>query len=131
MKITVRIFLLLFFITACLVLYIDANSKSSDTWVIELLKYKSLIFGLHMACWMVAGMMANYFWDLLNAGKTFSDTNIHDLFLPILVLPIIYYVVWSLWGGEKGQISFSWNLVAFQNGFFWQVILSKAGPVRG
>jgi hypothetical protein len=34
-----------------------------------------------------------------------------------------------MWPDQK--IAFALNLVAFQNGFFWQVVLSKSGPITG
>lgn len=128
MRLIPTVFSTLFILSGGLVIVIDAESASGIRWIAAATKYKSLVFGIHMAGWMILGMLANYYWDLLNAGKKFSDTNLNELLLPILVSPIVFYVVWSLWGGEHGVIAFSWNLVAFQNGFFWQVVLSKAAP---
>lgn len=130
MKLVSIIFITLFILSGGIVIVIDVEPTSGIHWITEATKYKSLIFGSHMAGWMILGMLANYYWDLLNAGKNLSDTNLNELLLPILVSPIVFYVVWSLWGGENGVIAFSWNLVAFQNGFFWQVVLSKATPFR-
>lgn len=80
-----------------------------------------------MFCWMTAGMISNYLWDLFKASKEIEDIHIPDLMLPLLVSPIVFFGIWSMWPDQK--IAFALNLVAFQNGFFWQVVLSKAGPV--
>ena len=120
-------FIVLFAVTGLAIIYLDANDDQAC--VKDFLdKYKSPLFGFHMACWMLLGMMANYYWDLLNAGKEFSDAKLSELLLPILVSPIVFYVVWSIWGSDDQSIKFAWNLVAFQNGFFWQVVLSKSAP---
>lgn len=130
MRLVVSFFMLVFLLTGTLVLIISNNLDDPGHWIAPFAEYQSFVFGAHMAGWMILGMMSNYYWDLLNAGKTFADTNFNELLLPILVSPIVFYVVWSLWGGgtEKAVIAFSWNLIAFQNGFFWQVVLSKAAP---
>lgn len=120
------LFFLIFILTGGLVVAIDLHPNSAVS--MALAPDKPLVFGVHMACWMVLGMLANYLWDLFKAKKTLADVNLPDLLLPLLVSPIVFYGIWSMWSGEQ-KISFAFNLISFQNGFFWQVILSKAGPV--
>jgi len=119
------IFVILFLLTGGLIIYIDALPDAPLAKTLNL--FISPIFGLHMAVWMVLGMLANYLWDLFRSGKTFSDIKLPELLLPLLVSPIIFYGIYSLWPDKK--IAFALNLVAFQNGFFWQVVFSKAGPI--
>lgn len=120
------LFFLIFILTGGLVVAMDLHPNSAVA--IAIAPDKPLLFGVHMACWMVLGMLANYLWDLFKANKTLADVNLPDLLLPLLVSPIVFYGIWSMWSGEQ-KISFAFNLIAFQNGFFWQVVLSKAGPV--
>ena len=124
-KLLAVVFGLLFMFTGILVIAID--SYPSTQLATAVLPIKSLVFGSHMAGWMVIGMVSNYLWDLFKSGKTFSDIHLPDLLLPILVSPIVFFGIWSMW--PEKNISFALNLIAFQNGFFWQVILSKSGPV--
>jgi hypothetical protein len=84
-------------------------------------------FGYNLACCMLAGMIANYFWDLFRAGKPIEAARLTEVLVPLLISPIIFYSLWSWWPDQK--ISFLMSLIAFQNGFFWQVIFSKSGPI--
>jgi hypothetical protein len=85
-----------------------------------------VIFGIFLMICMVLGMAANYLWDLFNAGKSWEEITWRGIAMPIFVSPIVFFSVWSMWKGDP--ISFTLPLFAFQNGFFWQVIFSKAGP---
>jgi hypothetical protein len=92
--------------------------------------FHNMIFSTHLGCWMILGMMANYLWDLFRANRGLSDVSLPALLLPILVSPIVFFAVWSLVAKDDkglGELSLTWALVAFQNGFFWQVVFSKAG----
>lgn len=119
---------IIFVLTGVAVTVMDSLPASSLGQ--RLLPFIRLIFGLHMFCWMLLGMIANYLWDLFKKGKGLADIFLPNLLLPILVSPIVFFGIWSLWPeSDSSKISFALSLVAFQNGFFWQVILSKAGPV--
>lgn len=85
------------------------------------------VFLVHLFFWMLLGMISNYLWDLFKAGKDWGDIRPTDLFLPFLVSPIIFYSLWGFAANQK--VSFLLALIAFQNGFFWQVIFAKAGPI--
>ena len=87
-----------------------------------------IVYVLHLACWMLIGMTANYLWDLFRADKSWDDILLRDLFIPFLVSPIVFYGIYSLWGSGTAP-TFALCLIAFQNGFFWQVVFSKAGPI--
>jgi hypothetical protein len=93
----------------------------------ELSGLPKVIFGFHLALWLVVGMASNYLWDLFRSGKSWQDVTWRGLLMPVLISPIIFFSVWSIWKGDP--ISFALPLIAFQNGFFWQVIFSKAGAI--
>jgi hypothetical protein len=76
---------------------------------------------------MVLGMIFNYLWDLFRSGKSWADITWRELLTPILVFPIVFFTVGSIWKGDP--INFSLQLIAFQNGFFWQVVFGKAGLI--
>lgn len=85
------------------------------------------VFLVHLFFWMLLGMISNYLWDLFKAGKDWGSIRPTDLFLPFLISPIIFYSLWGFAANQK--VSFLLALIAFQNGFFWQVIFAKAGPI--
>jgi len=87
-----------------------------------------VIFGIHLALWLILGMFANYLWDIFRSGKSWNDITWRELFLPVLVSPIVFFSIWSIWKGDP--TTFALPLIAFQNGFFWQVVFSKAGTAR-
>lgn len=93
--------------------------------------FHNVIYAWHLGCWMVLGMIANYLWDHCQAKKGLEDISLPAILLPLLVSPIVFFAIWSL--VEKNdnglaEIGMVWPLIAFQNGFFWQVIFSKSAP---
>jgi hypothetical protein len=86
-----------------------------------------VIFGVHLWLWMILGMASNYLWDLFRDNKSWRDISWRGLFMPVFVAPIVFFSIWSIWKGD--EVSLTLPLIAFQNGFFWQVVFSKAGPV--
>jgi hypothetical protein len=120
---------LMFLISGGYILYADEVAPNPDTIGKPATGWLKIAFGYHMACWMLMGMVANYFWDLFRADKSLQDAKLTQLLLPLLVFPIVFYSLWSWWPEQK--VSFVMNLIAFQNGFFWQVVFSKAAPLNG
>ena len=86
-----------------------------------------ICYGVHLMTWMLLGMLANYWWDHFRGDKGWADMRLRDILIPLMISPIVFFGTWSLWPGR--EITFALCLVAFQNGFFWQVVFSKAGPV--
>ena len=73
---------------------------------------------------MLAGIGANYFWT--HPAIT-SSIDWYVLARPTLISPIIFMPVYvAATKQPKGVIPI---LVAFQNGFFWQTIFDRAGPI--
>jgi hypothetical protein len=91
--------------------------------------YFNQLFATHLACWMTLGMGANYFWDLFREGKGWESFQLPKLVLPLMVAPMVFYPTWSLWLGSKQDSQIIFELLAFQNGFFWQALFAKAGPI--
>ena len=91
--------------------------------------YLNQIFIIHLVCWMIGGMGCNYFWDLFQSGKGWREFELTKLILPLLVSPIVLFPTWSLWMASKQDSQIMFELIAFQNGFFWQELFAKAGPI--
>ena len=119
------VFFLLFAGTGVLVLYLDLFPERELAQTLQ--RLTKLLFGIHLFFWMLLGMAANYLWELFKNDKEWSDIRLTQLLLPFFVSPLVFYSIWVL--ASKEQVAFVLVLVAFQNGFFWQVVLAKAGPV--
>jgi hypothetical protein len=130
LKLLVILYAILFVSTGILMILVANTTDSSPAWLKLLNENNGLIFVWHLGCWMVAGMVANYYWDLFNQGKGFSDIQIPRLLLPLLVAPIVLYPTYNLWLTSKSASYILFELIAFQNGFFWQALFSKARPIE-
>jgi hypothetical protein len=119
------VFFLLFAGTGVLVLYLDLFPERELAQTLQ--RLTKLLFGIHLFFWMLLGMAANYLWELFKTDKKWSDIRLTQLLLPFFVSPLVFYSIWVL--ASKEQVAFVLVLVAFQNGFFWQVVLARAGPV--
>jgi hypothetical protein len=105
-------------------LYLSLGKPPPDSKVVL---YARPIIGIQLVCWMILGILANYFWDLHRAGKPYSDINYWDMMAPLFIAPFILYGIYTL--VDETNIKFLINLVAFQNGFFWQTLFEKVkGP---
>src|SRR5262249_27234723 len=114
-------YLLAFAATGAFVVY---DSKISPVQQdSEAHRWLEVMFIIHIPLWMLGGMTANYLWDLFRNGKSFNDILLRDLFIPVLVSPIVFYGIYTLF--LEKAINFTMVFIAFQNGFFWQVIFSK------
>lgn len=124
------VYALIFLVTAVCMTFI--GNFPTHGFSQKIMPLRDPFYAWFLACWMILGMIANYSWDLFRAGKGFADFNLPNLLLPILVSPIVFYAVWSLVPKDSSgvaQVNLTWPLVAFQNGFFWQVIFSKSTPI--
>ncbi len=89
-----------------------------------------------LALFMILGMVTNYTYDYLQArirakdaaaqgrGKAKLPPFIWEKFLsPIIVSGLVFAVIWKAVGAEK--LALTTILVSYQNGFFWQTLLSE------
>ena len=74
----------------------------------------------------VAGMLARYGWELLQAGRSLSEADLGALLLPLFVSLMVFYPLWTMVSGTTR--SFFLIVAAFQNGFFWQTLFSGLQP---
>jgi hypothetical protein len=94
------------------------GSASSDENVIP---WVGLVYFVSM----VLGMSAHTTWDAITKRRG-GKAPAFDKWLylrPALVAPIIFIAVLKLVGGTS--FDFAALLLSFQNGFFWQTVLSK------
>ena len=75
------------------------------------------------------GMFSNYYWDLFNNGKGLESVQVERIVLPLLVSPIVFYPTYNLWLSSTSQSYILFEVIAFQGGFFWQALFTKAKPL--
>jgi hypothetical protein len=90
---------------------------------------RTLAFGTFLLGVMVGGMLTRYFWELLQAGSRIVDADPSVLGLPLLVSLMVFYPLWTMVSGATKN--FFAIVAAFQNGFFWQTLLSGLKPFSG
>jgi hypothetical protein len=71
---------------------------------------------------MVVGMAAKYFFDAIGTGNQI-DFQKWQFIKPVFISPIIFGVIYGK-AGEGTALSLL-LIFAFQNGFFWQTVLTK------
>ena len=74
----------------------------------------------------IAGMLARYGWELLQAGRSLAEADLGALMLPLFVSLMVFYPLWLMVSGTTR--SFFLIVAAFQNGFFWQTVFSGLQP---
>jgi hypothetical protein len=80
---------------------------------------------------MIAGIAAKAVWDFENQHRRIG-INWLQVNLALLVAPIVYIGIGShLKISSNGAVNLSGLTIAFQNGFFWQAIVSTAGKHAG
>ena len=85
-------------------------------------------FGVLLVGVTVAGMLARYFWELFQAGRSIADADPSLLLMPLVVSLMVFYPLWTMVSGARG---FFLIVAAFQNGFFWQTLFSGLTPIAG
>lgn len=118
-KVVTWVFFILFIASGIVVVVFDADQAA----FLKLRPYQTFIYGFHIFQWMTLGMAANYLWEYYNSNASWTGLTFAGMALPLIISPLIFYSVWAMW--KDRQISFVLDLVAFQNGFFWQVIFSN------
>jgi hypothetical protein len=128
LKLLIFVFAVVFLLTGVMLLLINNADDASPLWLTLLARNHGLVFVWHLCCWMVTGMLANYYWDLVNQGKTAASMQVERIVLPLLVSPIVFYPTYMLWLSSSSQSYILFEVIAFQNGFFWQALFAKARP---
>ncbi len=86
-------------------------------------------FGVLLAGVTVAGMLARYFWELFQSGRSVADADPSVLVMPLVVSLMVFYPLWTMVSGAAR--GFFLIVAAFQNGFFWQTLFSGLRPYAG
>lgn len=130
LKVLMSIYFVVFLTTgAFMVLIVNADDASAP-WIALLVRNHGIVFVWHLACWMVMGMFSNYYWDLFNLGKGLESVQVGRIVLPLLVSPIVFYPTYNLWLSSSSQSYILFEVIAFQGGFFWQALFTKAKPLE-
>lgn len=89
--------------------------------------HKDLItFGIGLFLSMIAGMFAQVIMSNYKAGRPLLAVSGSLLLYPVLISPIVFYVVWSsVASAPKGYFVV---YCAFLNGYFWESTVSKVKP---
>ena len=83
-------------------------------------------FGVLLVGVTVAGLLARYFWELFQSGRSVADADPGALGLPLVVSLMVFYPLWTMVAGSTRN--FFLIVAAFQNGFFWQTLFSGFRP---
>lgn len=82
----------------------------------------SALYNILLFVAMLGGIVANYYWT----NGFGSSLELDKFWKPVVISPIIFLSVYVAVAKQaRGLVPV---LIAFQNGFFWQTILSGAGP---
>jgi len=90
---------------------------------------RTMSFGVLLVGVTVAGMLARYFWELFQAGRSLTDADPSVLLMPLVVSLMVFYPLWTMVSGAAR--GFFLIVAAFQNGFFWQTLFSGLRPLAG
>ena len=87
---------------------------------------RTLAFAFFLLSVMIGGMLARYFWELFQSGRSVAEADPTLLVLPLVVSLMVFYPLWTMVSGATKN--FFAIVAAFQNGFFWQALLSGIRP---
>jgi hypothetical protein len=123
------IYAVVFSATGMFMVFILNADDTSAPWVALLVRNHSIVFGWHLVCWMVLGMVTNYYWDLFNLGKGVEALQVPRLLLPLMVSPFVFLPIYNLWLASSSQSYMLFVVIAIQSGFFWQALFTKLAPL--
>ena len=129
LKFLMFIYFVVFLTTGAFMVLIVNADEGSAPWIALLARNHGIVFVWHLACWMTLGMFSNYYWDLFNMGKGLDSVQVERIILPLLVSPIVFYPTYNLWLSSRSQSYILFEVIAFQSGFFWQALFTKAKPL--
>jgi len=100
-----------------------ARGKIKFEWPLRREETVDALFNVLLFVAMLGGIAANYFY----VHGVVARVDLNQLWKPVLISPIIFMPVYAtVTKHPRGLIPI---LVAFQNGFFWQTIFERAGPI--
>jgi hypothetical protein len=129
LKVLMFIYFVVFITTGAFMVLIVNADEASAPWISMLARNHGIVFVWHLACWMTLGMFSNYYWDLFNMGRGLEAVQVERIILPLLVSPIVFYPTYNLWLSSSSQSYILFEVIAFQSGFFWQALFTKAKPL--
>jgi hypothetical protein len=129
LKFLTFIYFVVFVTTGAFMVLIVNADEGSAPWIALLARNHGIVFVWHLACWMTLGMFSNYYWDLFNMGRGLDAVQVERIVLPLLVSPIVFYPTYNLWLSSSSQSYILFEVIAFQSGFFWQALFTKAKPM--
>lgn len=129
LKVLMFFYFVVFVTTGTFMVLIVNADEGSAAWITLLARNHGIVFVWHLACWMTLGMFSNYYWDLFNLGKGLEAVQVERIILPLLVSPIVFYPTYNLWLSSSSQSYILFEVIAFQSGFFWQALFTKAKPL--
>ena len=130
LKFLMFIYFVVFLTTGTFMVLIANVDDNSAPWISMLARNHGIVFVWHLSCWMTMGMFANYYWDLFNLGVGLESMQVERIILPLLVSPIVFYPTYNLWLSSSSQSYILFEVIAFQSGFFWQALFTKAKPMN-
>lgn len=130
LKLLTFIYFVVFLTTGAFMVLIVNADEGSAPWIALLARNHGIVFVWHLACWMTLGMFSNYYWDLFNMGRGLDAVQVERIVLPLLVSPIVFYPTYNLWLSSSSQSYILFEVIAFQSGFFWQALFTKAKPME-
>lgn len=130
LKSLIAIYATVFLVSGSFLMLILNADETAPQWIRTLVMNHGIVFMWHLACWMVLGMFANYYWDLFNLGKGLESLQVQRIVLPLLVSPVVFYPIYTLWLSSTSQSYILFGVIAFQGGFFWQALFTKAKPLE-
>lgn len=110
--------------TLIVILYGAFVLKSN--WEVVAQNKDLLTFGVGLFLSMVFGMFAQVIMSNYKAGQPLLAVSGSQLLYPVLISPIVFYVIWStVASAPKGYFVV---YCAFLNGYFWESTVSKVKP---
>jgi hypothetical protein len=130
LKLLTFVYLLAFLATGALMVVIVNADESAAPWVATLVRNHGIVFAWHLVCWMILGMVTNYYWDLFNLGKGIAAMQVPRILLPLMVSPFVFLPTYNLWLASSSQSYLLFAVIAIQSGFFWQALFTKLSPLE-
>jgi len=88
------------------------------------------VFAWHLVCWMILGMVTNYYWDLFNLGKGIASMQVPRIVLPLMVSPFVFLpTVQPLAGFQFAKLPVVCG-DRYSKRLLWQALFTKLSPLE-